>query len=186
MHRVRFTDQKVLSPARPHGLTLVEILMVLALMATTLTLATPYVSGLRDVLRLKGAVASLTSDLQLARSEASLRNTPVRWSWHAHPQGGCYILHTGQRAQCQCAIRAARCEQGAVALRSVHWPTRDRVILQPNVQSISFDPALGTSTPAARLRLSTPQGETIDNIVNVMGRVRACSTPHNRLDLPEC
>jgi type IV fimbrial biogenesis protein FimT len=176
----------VLFSARLHGITLVEILVVLALMATTLTLATPYVSGLRDVLRLKGAVASLTSDLQLARTEASLRNTPVRWSWHAHPQGGCYILHTGQRSQCQCAIRAARCEQGAVALRSVHWPTRDRVILQPNVQSISFDPALGTSTPAARLRLSTPQGETIDNIINVMGRVRTCSAPHNRLGLPEC
>ncbi|MFN9708354.1 MAG: GspH/FimT family pseudopilin [Burkholderiales bacterium] len=184
--RVHFAHQKVCCFYRHGGLTLPEILVVLSLLAITLSGAVPAFAAHRDYVRLKQASMQLVTDLQLARSESALRNLPVRWSWQPYPEGSCYILHTGRSTSCPCTLLSVHCEPGSLLLKSVRWGRKDQISLQSNVTSIRFDPTLGTSTPAARLKLTTSQGKSIDHVINIMGRIRTCSTPDNRLGLPGC
>lgn len=176
----------MLYPSRCHGITLIEILVVIALLTTSLMLAIPSLAGFWDRTRLKGAAAQLSNDLRLARTEAVQRNTTVRWTWYPQAQGSCYLLHTAQANQCTCTAGVARCGAQATLIKAVHWKASERVALQATVRSIGFDPRLGTSTPAARLHLGTPAGLGIDHVVNVMGRVRSCAGPYNLLGLPVC
>ena len=172
---------------RPHGLTLTELLMVLALLSIGLTLAIPNFTNLRDRQHLKQASAQLIQDLQLARAEAALRKQAVRWSWQSLPDGTCYWLHTGPRSSCPCPSQMSQqCRRIGVVLKSVHWPQQQGLLLRSNVTSITFDPGLGTSSPTGTIELIGRGGLMVGHVVNLMGRVRACSTPLNPLALPPC
>ncbi len=162
------------------------MLIVLSLLAISLGCAIPTFSSYRDHLRLQHASAQLVSDLQWARSESGRRNRPVRWSWRAYPDGVCYFLHTGSPSHCHCSLSSVHCEPGSRLLKSVRWARKDPISFQSNVASIHFDPALGTSTPAARLKLTTLQGKSIEHVINVMGRIRTCSSTNHHLGLPRC
>jgi prepilin-type N-terminal cleavage/methylation domain-containing protein len=64
--------------ARPCGFTLVELLVTVSVVAILATLAGAAFTGFLDRYRLSGAVETLFSDLQLARSEAVKRNRSVQ------------------------------------------------------------------------------------------------------------
>lgn len=59
------------------GFTLVELVMVLALVAILQMLAVPAMSAMADVMRVQSATQSFSSSIQLARSEAIKRNARV-------------------------------------------------------------------------------------------------------------
>ena len=59
------------------GLTLIELMIVLALLAVTLTLAAPSMNQLVHKVRMKAQVSRLLAAINLVRSEAILRNTRV-------------------------------------------------------------------------------------------------------------
>jgi type IV fimbrial biogenesis protein FimT len=156
------------------GFTVVEVVAVVAVAGIIATTAVPSLAGLIDTQRLSGVASELASDLQHARAEAVQRNQGVRVSFKA--DAGCYVIHTGSADQCQCAASGpASCEGDAQAIKTVALDDTRRIVLHSNVASMVFDPVHGTASPAATLRITGPQGRSVQHTVNVMGRVRSCS-----------
>lgn len=68
---------RMFGASRSPGFTLIELMMVLAISAVLLLLAAPGMRGLVDSNRIRTETHRLMSALNLARSEAILRNSPV-------------------------------------------------------------------------------------------------------------
>ena len=159
------------------GLSLVEMLCSLAIMALLVGGALPMFNELRWSQGLQSAASLLETDLHHARSLAVVSGRPVRLSIQAPTAGGsCYIVHTGAAHACRCDGHGqAQCEAGAEMLRLVEQPVTAGIRLAPTERSIVFDGGKGTVTPTATLRLTDPDGRTIHQVVNIMGRVRTCA-----------
>ena len=167
---------KTKSFAKPtaEGFTLVELVAVMAVTGIVATAAVPSLSGLVDTQRISGVASELASDLQYARAQAVQRNQGVRVTFKA--EAACYVIHTGSADQCQCTTSGpATCEGDAQALKTVALDDTRSIGLHSNVNSMVFDPVHGTASPAATLRLTGPQGRSVQHTVNLMGRVRSCS-----------
>ena len=163
--------------AAQRGLSLVEMLCSLAIMALLVGGALPMFNELRWSQGLQSAASLLETDLHHARSLAVVSGRPVRLSIQAPTAGGsCYIVHTGAAHACRCDGHGqAQCEAGAEMLRLVEQPVTAGIRLAPTERSIVFDGGKGTVTPTATLRLTDPDGRTIHQVVNIMGRVRTCA-----------
>ncbi|HET7794346.1 MAG TPA: GspH/FimT family pseudopilin [Rhizobacter sp.] len=160
--------------AQVRGFTLTELMIVVAVTGIVVTTALPSFGHFVDTQRIDGVATQVASDLQFARAEAVLRNQGVRVSFR--PEAACYVIHTGEAAQCQCSDDGtARCEGDAQALKTVALDNAQRVSLQANVASVLFDPLHGTASPTATVRITGAQGRTVHQVVNLMGRVRSCS-----------
>lgn len=158
------------------GLTLIEACIVLAVTAIVASSAAPAMQSLIDARRLEGAANQLAADIQFVRTEAVARNEALRLSLHAAPAGSCYVIHTGNAADCTCAgAGPALCSGDAQQVKTVTIVAAERVALQANVASVLFDPVHGTSTPTGTLRVTGASGRAIHHVINVMGRVRSCS-----------
>jgi type IV fimbrial biogenesis protein FimT len=161
---------------RQRGFTLVEACIVLAVTAIVASTAAPGMQDLLDTRRLDGAATLLATDIHYARSEAVARNQALRLSFRASPAGSCYVIHSGAADACRCDAGApAQCSGDAQQIKTVVIANAERVSLQPNVDSVLFDPLHGTSSPTATLRLVGTRERAIHHVINVMGRVRSCS-----------
>jgi prepilin-type N-terminal cleavage/methylation domain-containing protein len=128
---------------RARGLTMVEMMVVVAIAAVILTLTAP---SMRDFLarqRVAAINAELVTDLQLARSEAIARNDEVCVTFRAdHSELTCYTVHTlGIFGQCDCRkpIGTACLKSdgtaipGAIEVKTVQVPRSTSVTLVPPV-----------------------------------------------------
>ena len=70
-------QKKNLRPPRARGFTLVEALVVIAMLAIVVTMAAPSFASLIGTMNSKSAAFDLINDLTLARSEAIKRNRAV-------------------------------------------------------------------------------------------------------------
>ena len=131
------------------GFTLVELLIVVAVVAVVLTLAAPSFREMIEMQRLRGTSAQLTTDIQFARSEAVSRQEVVQITFNAGASGmTCYIIHTcagalDGPAQCSCecsAPSASRCSGGRREIRTVQLLAADGVRVAP-VPSQQFSTA---------------------------------------------
>ena len=75
---------------------------------------------------------------------------------------------------------------GAELLRLVEQPATEGIRLAPVDRSIVFDGGKGTVTPTATLKLIDPDGRTIHQVVNIMGRVRTCAAVGSLGGLKSC
>ena len=171
------TKQCSLPPKRgSRGFSLVEAMVVVAVIAVVATTAVPSLVAFIDGRRLDATATALAADVQFVRTEAVARNQPIRISFHDAPGGTCWVVHTGPAAQCSCNdTPPAVCGGGAVEIKTVVLGAADRVSVRANVASIAFDPLHGTSTPTGTLRLVDGAGRAVHHVVNVMGRVRSCT-----------
>jgi len=167
---------------KQRGITLVEACVGLAVAAIISTGAAPSMRQLLDARRFDGIASQLASDLQFTRISAVARNQRLRFSLQTDATGSCYVIHTGSADQCECgnADGPAACSGDAQEIKTIRLASADRVTLQSNVLSILFDPQHGTSTPTGTLHVVGADGREVRQIVNVMGRVRACS-PQGRV-----
>lgn len=158
------------------GFTLVELCIALSVTAILATTAVPSMQDLIDTRRIDGVAAQFATDVQFVRTEAVSRNQPVRMSFHDTAAGQCYVVHTGDAAQCECGGSGpAQCVGDAQEIKTVHLPSASRVSLQPNARSMLVDPLQGTVSPTGTVRVAGPRGREVHQIVNIMGRVRSCS-----------
>lgn len=170
----------------PRGLTLLEALVALAIMLIVLGSALPHFGRTAERRQLEGVAAQLATDIQHARSLAVARASGQRISFRAFAAGSCYVVHDGPANACQCnAAGQAQCTAPTQVHRMVFLPAQGPVRLQANVGSIQFHPSLGTSTPTGTLRLVARSGQAVHQIVNIMGRTRACS-PNGVPGYPPC
>jgi len=161
------------------GFTLLELLSCLALMALIACLALPPMQRWQDNRRLEMATRQLGADLRFAREQALVGRQTVRVGFRSFGlHSACYVVYRGAAGACRCLEgdpgRSA-CEGDAAALLSTSLPPSGRLRFVANVETMSFDPLHGTSTPAATLQLASPGGPALRQVVNLLGRVRTCS-----------
>ncbi|HOM13830.1 MAG TPA: GspH/FimT family pseudopilin [Rubrivivax sp.] len=158
------------------GVTLIETTTVGAVLAVLTGLAAPSFDQSIQRRHLEGAATQLETDIHHARMLAVARNAPLRISFESGAAGSCYVIHSGAANACGCAADgSAVCSGSAQAERSVFFPAGGVLSLKSNSRSVLFDPAKGTSTPTATMRVQARNGAAIHQVMNVMGRVRSCS-----------
>jgi type IV fimbrial biogenesis protein FimT len=167
-------------PARPsrrtRGVTLVEALCAISIFATSVGLAMPSLKSWKERQALLSAAAELETDIQYARSHAVAHNTAVHLTVRTTSEGACYVMHTGETDACTCTSDYGPvCNGGnAHTLRYSAYPEHGIVKLLNRNTTLTFNPRLGTVTPAATFKLKAPSA-TVHQIVSIMGRTRSCS-----------
>ena len=116
---------------RPKGLTLIELMLVVALVAILATLAAPSFRDFILMQRLKAVNAQVVTDLEYARSEAAARGDWLRLSFRNDAAQTCYALFTAPRTSaetCDCRLGAgAACSGDLREVRVVQVPSADGV-----------------------------------------------------------
>jgi len=174
------------------GLTLVEMVLALTIVAIVSVFAIPTFDDFRVRERLKGAANNLYTDMQYARSEAVQRNTRLTVSF-VTGAGWCYGISAGN-APCDCAA-ANSCDVKRVS--GADFPGI-------GISQAQFDSASGTSTWYAidprRGQIVDAAGAPVDgNVVfsgagsrslrgdlNAVGRVHLCSPSGSVTGYPTC
>lgn len=177
------TTAQAHSPTSPaaRGLTLVELLVVVAVTAVLLQGATLSFSNWLLRQHLLGISAQFNADLQTLRAAAVTRHRILRLSFQDTPAGTCYLLHSGDADACRCSADArsepqVSCTAGTELLRAALVPVSKRIRLQSNVASLRIDPRHGTVTPTGSIDVAATDGSSaLRHIVNILGRVRTCA-----------
>lgn len=141
------------------GLTLIELMVIVAIVGVLLTLAAPSFRDFILMQRLKAVHAQLVTDLQLARSEAAARNLIVNVRVIGAGASGsvsCYTLFTdtgwdyrfGPSLRCNCTQpEGSRCTMaGTTEIRTVQVPRSRNVVFSipaGSPSAVGYEPATG-------------------------------------------
>lgn len=162
------------------GLTVVELLVVVAILAILLALAIPFSSTYLAQGRLGGAAEALAQDLQLAKSEALRRNADVTISFSSGSTW-CYGSVVGATA-CNCTVA------GSCTLRRVDQNAYTGVTMAAPTftgSAATFTSRQGLANAGA-VEFSHPNAGTLRVSLGVAGRVSICSTAGALAHHPAC
>ena len=150
------------------GVTLIELMLVIALLGIVATITLPSFTAFLDRNRLEGAIGALYDDLQWARSEAVKRNQTLQ------------VAFTPGRPWRYTLLDAAGLPIKAVEGADFHNTTLDVPALGGGSQ-LWFQPNRGAITDAAglpldsRLVFQSALGRVACVHFNQLGRVHLCS-----------
>jgi len=123
-----------------HGFTLIELMVVVALIAVILVLVAPSFRDMILMQRLRGINAQVVADVAYARSEAISRGTFVQVRFQSTTGSNgmtCYIIYSrldsNDLPQCDCTAAAgARCTNAStVEVRTAQMPISESVLVTP-------------------------------------------------------
>jgi type IV fimbrial biogenesis protein FimT len=161
--------------ARTRGVTLLELLIVVTILALLLGIALPATQALIERNRLKAAAHALAEDLQWTRSEAIKRNRVLGFS--VDTGYWCYGV-TEQATGCDCRLTPD--SEGACRLKRILGEDFPGMRIASTLSLTRFEPRRATAINGS-LTLTSPSGASIRVVLSRLGRVRFC-TPSN--DLP--
>jgi type IV fimbrial biogenesis protein FimT len=157
------------------GLTLLELVVTLAVLAVLGALTLPGMGSQMDRQRLRNAAQSLVGDLSEARYLAAQRRQ---------------VLHVTARDHapwCWAVASTSGCDCNAPQACTIHAvPASDHAgikLLQP--LDVSFDPT-GMPSSTASTTFESPRGDRLRVEVSVQGRARVCAAAGNWPQLPSC
>jgi type II secretory pathway pseudopilin PulG len=140
----------------PAGTTLIELLIVLALIGLLTALAVPNMTGYLERARVRGALDRLTGDLYQARVVAVREGTRIQLRFV--PNSGCAARYELYRADREEVMRAVTVEGPGVCLRS-------------NVsRGLSID-SRGLLLGSSRTVFASAGGQRDSLIISIVGRV---------------
>lgn len=171
------------------GVTLVELMITVAVLAILLTIGIPAFQSTLDKRRLVGAAEQLYADLQYARSEAIRQNRNVT-VYFTGTSTWCYGMDDDISSACNCSTAPGNCTVGGVQ-KVVPGTDFRNVTLSNNSFSsgnVTFDPRRGTASPQGSVSLQSSAIGTVRVIVSNPGRMRICSPTGttNIKDYPSC
>jgi len=176
-----------LHPKRFTGLTLIESLVVSAIVATVLAVGVPRLQSLKQHQRLSSLADTVMTDIQHGRSEAARLDMSVQLRFSEHPLGACYLVHTGPKLACRCGDDGqVLCSKEGTVLKSEWIPRQSQISIRANYSPMTLDPRTGTVTPGFSVNMTSDDGEHIRHVVSSMGRIRSCTTTVGRNSLPKC
>jgi type IV fimbrial biogenesis protein FimT len=155
------------------GFTLVEVMIVIAIIGIIASLAVPSYRDMVESNRLKQAAESLKSDLQFARAEAIKKSSNVLVT-RSTGTGGSWCYGATIKASCSCSQTDASatnyCE-----LRRYSGGNLSTISMVASATNNSFSFRRGTST-SLNTTFTAANNHTARVIVNNIGRVRICTT----------
>lgn len=146
------------------GFTLIELMVVAAVLLVLITLAAPSIRDLLGMQRLQNIQSTLVSDLQFARSEAVRRQFRVTFEISSNSQMSCYVVFIEGDAfggnNCDC-LRASGpiCTGSFQELRSLRVLASSGLSLQARSSAasrVNFSPIPLTPTGATTPRYTDP------------------------------
>jgi type IV fimbrial biogenesis protein FimT len=146
--------RRPLSGQRQAGITLIELMVVVAVGVILITLAAPRFTEMIQLQRLRGVATQMTTDLQYARSEAAARNDFARIRFGQNASLTCYVIYTapsdGVRCDCRLGAGAACNDPTAREIKTVIALRKDGVVLSTPTggtpappSAFAFDPVTG-------------------------------------------
>jgi type IV fimbrial biogenesis protein FimT len=163
-------------PGLPHGLTLLELIVALAIVAVLATLALPSFGHMLARHRLKAAAENLAVDLAELRFEATRRGVPLHLHYVAGAQW-CYALATA--SGCDCRV-AQSCQ-----IKTVRAGDHPGVQLL-DAQDALFDAQPGTQVGSGQALLRGPDGTQLRVGLSPLGRPRVCAPAAAAQGYPAC
>jgi len=174
-------------PKFSYGYNLIELCVCTAIVAILLALALPSLERIKQRHRLEATAETLFADLQEARSLAVSRADTVQVRFNRHPNGSCYLLHTGAVGDCQCeAGGLAVCADADKVLKLAWIPKTQKIEVRANTANLSFQARQGAVTSTGSVDINASSGESIRHIVSIAGRVRSCSPTPGMAQYPRC
>ncbi|MDO9096348.1 MAG: GspH/FimT family pseudopilin [Rubrivivax sp.] len=190
--------------------TLIELMIVVALVAIIITLAAPSFRDMILMQRLRGVNAQVVTDLSFARSEAVSRGTfvQIRFQQVSGVSGmSCYIIYARNDSltapECDCtAAEGSRCtDPSTTEIRTVQLPnaqsvtvaphpslTHDRFTIMPRTGGMSPIYAAVPNVPISTFRIETyiDGPRKFENFFGIAGRVGYCSPAGSRVGGEPC
>lgn len=160
------------------GLTVIEMMVVVAVVAVILGLAAPSLYGFLARQRVKSVNAELVNDIQYARSEAIARRTPVRITFRSDaPDLTCYTIHTiGTAGLCDCRTAPGSACIGYVELKTVQVPRSTTVTVVAPQGDVLFSETQGISNREDfRIGVESTISGRLRTATNLAGRPQVCS-----------
>ena len=182
------------------GLTLIELMITLVILAILTSLAAPSMSTHFEKKRVIATAEDLYGILQKARSESIARSSEVyvkfndtapgaTWQYGLSRNAGCNLAKTDPtEANANACVLIVDDGDGTLDDGTATIDSSDLILYRfTNVDyagvsmneasntEITFDPKRGTASPATNIELESAAGYKIRLKVNILGRVRICS-----------
>lgn len=166
--------------ARERGLTVVELMVAVAVVAILVALAAPSFTSFTAKRRIEGFMNEFVTDLQYARSEAVQRNANVRLTLGT----GCYVIHLASATSASCTQSSKSIIPAAAELKTVQLPSNSTLQLAggDGLVYIEFDFVRGsaafngTDALTGKVAATSTLGSwQLTAAVQPVGRVRLCS-----------
>lgn len=164
------------------GVTLIELMITLFIMAVLLTLALPAFTELLAESRLKAATSALYLKLYQARSEAIKRNQRMRVTFMVSDGGATWCYGMKIDASCDCTVAGSCQVDGAEkTVNSLEFPNVgiELHISAPGDHFTFENIRWITAGTFGHVRFNLAEGGQTRIIVSRMGRVRLCSPTGN-------
>ena len=175
------------------GVTLVEMMVVVALVAAVVALAGPSIRELLAVQRLRSIHAALVTDLHYARSEAVRRKQSLIFAVSGDDTQSCYIVFREAFAagDCDCLRPpGAACTGASEEIRSVRFSKASHAMLAASSSQqarATFERDTGYSAPGdLRIDLQGAVRGTVRVTINATGRISSCSPDGSFTQVPRC
>ena len=186
--------------SRMAAFTLIELMIVVAIIAVIVTLAAPSFRDYILMQRLRGINAQLVTDLAFARSEAVSRGTFMQVGF----QSNCYIIYARTDASstipCDCsAATGSRCNPAHTEVKTVQVPATDLIVFEHAVTQVprfTVIPRNGGIKVEPMAEMSIPDRFTVYTKIDatrlfrtevlLSGRVGTCAPSGSTVGGPGC
>ena len=151
----------------PGGFTLIELILVIAILGIVMSFALPSINGMSNRARLKSIAETMTQDIQLARSEAVLNNSAIVVSV-VEGANWCYGIDT---TACNCNTA------GDCATKEIRSSEFSGLIMDTDgtdVSTLTFSPT-GITTGDGSSIMFDKSGMKALLTINPIGHISACS-----------
>lgn len=176
----RLVSKRHMSPSKltQSGVTLIELLIVLAITAILLSSIIPAFAGMMDRHRVKAATETLSLYLHHAKSEAIKRNQRIRLTFRSSNNGSIWCYGLKIDASCDCTVDDSCIIDGVEKIiKSDRFPG---VSIEPHISSpgdhFTFENVRWIMAGTyGHIRFNSAQGKQTRVIVSRMSRIRSCS-----------
>lgn len=158
------------------GLTLVELLVVMAMSAILMTVAIPSFISLVNANRLRGAADVLLADLRLSVTESSKRGDNFLVTFQQSSDGSNWCYGLSVHAICNCRETGSCLIDGAE--RVTLGANYSGILATPTHSSYWFKPRRSTVT-AGNITFTAQDGKQVKVLLSGYGRMRPCSPSGN-------
>jgi type IV fimbrial biogenesis protein FimT len=155
----------MLNRAHKMGFTLLELMIIVAILGILVALAAPSLTSILERRKIIAAAEAIQSDLRWTRSEAIKRNTDITITFTPGAAGAWSYTIT----------------PAGKTVNSATIPEFGNIALTENFgvdHATGFDHIRGTSNDNGTVTLTSPAGE-VHVVLSVLGRARICSVGGN-------